>query len=61
MASGSKIHRANSVFVPGGMPSLTYVDRSGRELENRLSAVGDNLCKLVTLTGVTLPPRWYPI
>ena len=51
MTLAKKVHRATSVFVPGGMPSLTYVDRAGRELEKRLAAVSDNLCKLVTLTG----------
>ena len=53
MTLAKKVHRATSVFVPGGMPSLTYVDRAGRELEKRLAAVSDNLCKLVTLTGAT--------
>jgi hypothetical protein len=41
------------VFVPGGMPIITYVDRAERELESQLKSVEDNLCKLVTLTGAT--------
>ena len=43
----------NRVFVPGGMPVITYVPRAERELETRLRSVEDNLCKLVTLTGST--------
>jgi len=43
----------NDVFVPGGMPSVTYVPRADRDLENQLRSVADNLCKLVTLTGST--------
>lgn len=35
------------------MPSLTYVARAERDLERRLAAARDNLCKLVTLTGAT--------
>lgn len=48
-----KIYQTAKVFVPGGMPQHTYVDRAERELESRLKAVCDNLCKLVTLTGAT--------
>lgn len=48
-----RIWKATEVFVPGGMPSVTYVDRTGRDLENRLRAVQDSLCKLVTVTGLT--------
>lgn len=43
----------SKVFVPGGMPVITYVPRTERELEGRLQSVTDNLCKLVTLTGAT--------
>lgn len=46
-------YRATQVFVPGGMPQHTYVDRAERELEKQLLSVKDNLCKLVTLTGST--------
>jgi hypothetical protein len=41
------------VFVPGGMPDLTYVPRTERDLERRLAEVKDNLCKLVVVTGPT--------
>lgn len=41
------------VFVPGGMPIITYVPRTERDLENKLNSATDNLCKLVTLTGAT--------
>jgi hypothetical protein len=47
------IRKTSQVFVPGGMPSLTYVQRTERDLETRLASVNDNLCKLVTLTGST--------
>jgi hypothetical protein len=48
-----KTYRTNQVFVPGGMPTLTYVSRSERNLEEQLQAANDNLCKLVTVTGST--------
>lgn len=48
-----KSYKATQVFVPGGMPQHTYVNRAERDLEGRLKAVSDNLCKLVTLTGAT--------
>lgn len=35
------------------MPTLTYVSRSERNLEEQLQAANDNLCKLVTVTGST--------
>lgn len=41
------------VFVPGGMPELTYVPRTERHLETNLAEVEDNLCKLVVVTGAT--------
>jgi len=46
-------HRTSDVFVPGGMPQLTYVPRAERNLEERLRAAQENLCKLVTVTGAT--------
>ena len=46
-------YRATQVFVPGGMPRHTYVERQSTELEARLRSVSDNLCKLATLTGAT--------
>jgi len=48
-----KKFRASKVFVPGGMPQHTYVDRAERDLEKQLKSASDNLCKLVTLTGST--------
>ena len=48
-----EIYRTNQVFVPGGMPTLTYVPRSDKNLEEQLKAANDNLCKLVTVTGST--------
>ena len=45
--------RTTEVFVAGGMPLYTYVPRKARNLEYRLAATSDNLCKLVTLTGMT--------
>jgi hypothetical protein len=45
--------RTSEVFVPGGLPQYTYVSRAARNLEERLAAARDNLCKLVTLTGTT--------
>jgi len=35
------------------MPTLTYVSRADRNLEEHLRAAYDNLCKLVTVTGST--------
>jgi hypothetical protein len=61
-----KIYRTNSVFVPGGLPDVTYIPRSERYLEDRLKRAQDNLCKLITLTGPTkcgktvLTSRVYP-
>jgi hypothetical protein len=48
-----KSYRTNEVFVPGGLPKLTYIPRSERYLEDRLLQGKDNLCKLITLTGPT--------
>lgn len=48
----SETFRTNSVFVPGGLPELTYVRRE-HSLEGRVSAVTDNLCQLVAVTGPT--------
>jgi hypothetical protein len=45
--------KATEVFVAGGMPFYTYVPRKARNLEDRLASASDNLCKLVTLTGMT--------
>ncbi|EBB6142886.1 ATP-binding protein [Salmonella enterica] len=45
--------RVSQVFVPGGMPKLTYVERTQGEIREKLESAKDNLCKLVTLTGQT--------
>jgi hypothetical protein len=45
--------RTSDVFVPGGLPRHTYVPREARNLEQRLAAAKDNLCKLIALTGTT--------
>ena len=45
--------RYSEVFVPGGFPRHTYNPRPNRKLEERLSEVADNLCKLATVTGHT--------
>lgn len=48
-----EILKSSKVFVPGGMPYHTYVARTEKNLEGRLRAADDNLCKLVTVTGAT--------
>lgn len=45
--------RMRKVFVPGGQPEHTYVARTELQLEPRIHAASDNLCKLVTVTGPT--------
>jgi hypothetical protein len=45
--------KTSEVFVPGGMPRHTYIARTERDLEPRISAVSENLCKLAVLTGAT--------
>jgi hypothetical protein len=45
--------RFYDVFVPGGFPRHTYNPRAALQLEERLSEVKQNLCKLVTVTGHT--------
>lgn len=45
--------RVSQVFVPRGMPRLTYVERTQGEIREKLESAKDNLCKLVTLTGQT--------
>ena len=47
------IIRMRKVFVPGGQPEHTYVARTALQLEPKLQAASDNLCKLVTVTGPT--------
>jgi hypothetical protein len=45
--------RYQDVFVPGGFPHHTYNPRVDLQLEEKLSEVKENLCKLVTVTGQT--------
>lgn len=45
--------RYSEVFVLGGFPRHTYNPRATRKLEDRLSEVAENLCKLTTVTGHT--------
>lgn len=49
----TKEYFVEEVFVPGGMPKLTYISRAKLTLEKDLQKVSRNLCKLVTLTGST--------
>ncbi|MGN8067643.1 hypothetical protein [Mucilaginibacter sp. 22184] len=49
----TQIYRTNKVFVPGGLPKLTYNPRNSLELEKHLQKANDNLCKLVMVTGST--------
>ena len=46
-------YRASEVFVPGGLPQLTYVSRAEGGLERQLRASTENSSKLVTVTGPT--------
>jgi hypothetical protein len=48
-----EVHRTNKVFVPGGLPKLTYNPRSDFNLETRIRKANDNLCKLMMVTGST--------
>lgn len=48
-----KSYRVSEVFVPGGLPTHTYVSRSERGLEQGLEGACDNLCKIATVTGAT--------
>lgn len=48
-----EIYRTNKVFVPGGLPKLTYNPRKEFNLETRIKKASDNLCKLMMVTGST--------
>ncbi|CAA9560674.1 MAG: hypothetical protein AVDCRST_MAG86-593, partial [uncultured Truepera sp.] len=48
-----KRYVTSKVFVPGGMPRLTYVPRNAIKLEARLRTAVDSLHKLITVTGQT--------
>ena len=41
------------VFVPGGIPTLTYNPRSTYNLESKVMAARENICKLMIVTGQT--------
>ena len=41
------------VFVPGGLPTITYVPRTKFELENRLNDAISRLNKIVLVSGAT--------
>lgn len=45
--------RYQDIFVPGGFPQHTYNPRDKLQIEDKLSEVKENLCKLVTVTGQT--------
>jgi type II secretory pathway predicted ATPase ExeA len=48
-----KRYYTSKVFVPGGMPKLTYVPRNAIKLETRLGTAVENLHKLIAVTGQT--------
>jgi len=48
-----EVYRTSRVFVPGGLPKLTYNPRKTLDLETQLKKAKDNLCKLVMVTGST--------
>ena len=45
--------KMSKVFIPGGFPTVTYIIRKEKELEERISAARDSLAKLVIVTGAT--------
>lgn len=47
------MYKTSKVFVPGGMPRLTYVPREAIKLEASLRNAIENLHKLITVTGQT--------
>lgn len=47
------IVRTKQVFVAGGMPSITYVDRTAQNLERRLKAEIQDGFKVICVTGPT--------
>ena len=48
-----KEYRTNQVFIPGGIPQFTYVERAERKIVENIEETKDHLCKIVTLTGQT--------
>lgn len=53
MFANRKNIRMSKVFVPGGFPTITYIDRWEKQLEERVASAKDNLAKLVVVTGAT--------
>jgi len=53
MSKNEKTYRVREIFVPGGMPNLTYVQRREENLESELNDVIDTPNKLITVTGPT--------
>ena len=45
--------KMTKVFTPGGFPTVTYIVRKEKQLEERVSAAKDFLAKLVVVTGAT--------
>lgn len=45
--------RMTRVFTPGGFPTITYISRKEKQLEERVSAAQEYLGKLVVVTGAT--------
>lgn len=45
--------RMTRVFTPGGFPTITYIARKEKQLEERVLAAQDFLAKLVVVTGAT--------
>lgn len=45
--------KMTKVFTPGGFPTVTYIARKEKQLEERVSAAQDFLAKLVVVTGAT--------
>lgn len=53
MANKERNVRMTKVFTPGGFPTITYIPRKEKKLEEKVSAAKDNLSKLVVVTGAT--------
>lgn len=47
------MHKVSEVFVPGGMPHLTYVKRLNGDLEQQLTLIKEGNNKMVVVTGPT--------
>jgi hypothetical protein len=45
--------KTSKVFVPGGMPNITYIPRNELELEAQLQEAVESQHKLITVTGQT--------